>query len=72
MVKTTSCKLILNTVDKSVLKKMEHDQKIHKIKQLLADWKRYGRVVGPYRNKWQIMQNVLVAFWDGKSRGTKV
>ena len=37
-----------------------------------ADWKRYKRAAGPKRN--QQMANypdTLVAFWDGKSRGTK-
>ena len=37
-----------------------------------ADWKRYKRAAGPKRN--QQMANyadALIAFWDGKSRGTK-
>ena len=42
------------------------------IKQFPADWKRYKRAAGPKRN--QQMANyadALIAFWDGKSRGTK-
>lgn len=38
-----------------------------------ADWKRYGKRAGYLRNE-QMAQNAdaLVAFWDGKSRGTKL
>ncbi|RXP46200.1 DUF2493 domain-containing protein [Lutibacter sp. HS1-25] len=42
------------------------------IKQFSADWKRYKRAAGSKRN--QQMANyaeALIAFWDGKSRGTK-
>lgn len=37
-----------------------------------ADWKRYGRGAGMIRNK-QIIDDadVVVAFWDGVSKGTK-
>lgn len=40
-----------------------------------ADWNKYGRAAGPIRNK-QMAEYVssdgyLVAFWDGKSKGTK-
>jgi hypothetical protein len=36
-----------------------------------ADWERLGRKAGPIRNA-QIVEGVdeLVAFWDGRSRGT--
>ncbi|MDY6790522.1 MAG: DUF2493 domain-containing protein [Thermodesulfobacteriota bacterium] len=35
------------------------------------DWKRYGRAAGPKRNK-QIVEAAdrIIAFWNGKSRGT--
>ena len=38
-----------------------------------ADWKKYGRAAGAIRNK-QMAQNadLLIAFWDGKSKGTKM
>lgn len=38
---------------------------------ILAQWKKYGRNAGPARNK-EIAKyaNVMIAFWDGKSRGT--
>jgi len=37
-----------------------------------ADWKKYGRAAGMIRNKDIIAQaDVVVAFWDGKSKGTK-
>lgn len=36
-----------------------------------AEWKKYGRAAGPIRNKIMINKaNALIAFWDGKSRGT--
>ena len=37
-----------------------------------ADWQRYGRGAGPVRNR-QIVESadLVVAFWDGKSRGTR-
>ena len=43
-----------------------------KLTQFPADWNKYGKAAGPKRN--QQMANyadVLIAFWDGKSRGTK-
>jgi hypothetical protein len=37
-----------------------------------ADWKKYGRGAGIIRNaEMAEYADVLVAFWDGKSRGTK-
>ena len=37
-----------------------------------ADWKRYGRYAGPKRNKEMVKKaDALLAFWDGKSKGTK-
>jgi len=47
-------------------------EKGHKLTQFPANWKRYGKAAGPKRN--QEMANyadALIAFWDGKSRGTK-
>lgn len=41
-----------------------------------ADWQKYGRAAGPIRNR-QMLQYIregnllVVAFWDGQSRGTK-
>ena len=37
-----------------------------------ADWDRYGRTAG-YRRNMEMgeIADALVAFWDGKSRGTK-
>ena len=37
-----------------------------------ADWEKYGKAAGPIRNL-RMVQNAdaLVAFWDGKSIGTK-
>lgn len=37
-----------------------------------ADWKAHGRAAGPIRNENMVrVANALIAFWDGKSRGTK-
>lgn len=38
----------------------------------IPDWKKYGRSTGIRRNK-DIIDNsdIVVAFWDGESRGTK-
>lgn len=51
----------------------ENEVPIHVIK---PDWKKYGRAAGPIRNR-QILEYareatpLVVAFWDGKSKGTK-
>lgn len=52
----------------------EHFAKEHHLalKVVPADWKKYGRSAGPRRNeKMARMAGTLVAFWDGKSQGTK-
>jgi len=37
-----------------------------------ADWKAHGRAAGPIRNaQMASVARTLIAFWDGKSRGTK-
>lgn len=37
-----------------------------------ADWNHHGRAAGPIRNKQMAeYADVLMAFWDGKSKGTK-
>jgi len=42
------------------------------IKQFPADWKKFGRAAGPKRNEQMAnYADALIAFWDGKSRGTK-
>ena len=37
-----------------------------------ADWKKYGKAAGPIRNR-KMAENadVLIAFWNGRSKGTK-
>lgn len=42
------------------------------IKIFLPDWQKYGRAAGPKRNRL-IVENsdIVIAFWDGKSPGTK-
>lgn len=37
-----------------------------------ADWARHGRAAGPIRNRQMAGQaDALLAFWDGKSAGTR-
>ena len=37
-----------------------------------ANWAEHGKAAGPIRNKEMAeYADILVAFWDGKSRGTK-
>lgn len=37
-----------------------------------ADWKKNGKAAGPIRNaEMADVANALIAFWDGRSRGTK-
>lgn len=47
----------------------QHDVKLY---QFPADWEGYGKYAGYYRNKQMgNFSDALLAFWDGKSRGTK-
>lgn len=45
------------------------------IKRFPADWGKFGNYAGPKRNKemaeYASSDGLLIAFWDGKSRGTK-
>lgn len=42
------------------------------IKVYSADWETYGKKAGPFRNQHIINDSdILIAFWDGKSPGTK-
>ncbi len=42
------------------------------IKQFPADWRRYGKSAGLKRNtEMAAYADALIAFWDGKSKGTK-
>lgn len=37
-----------------------------------AEWNKFGKAAGPKRNKeMAIFSDVLIAFWDGRSRGTQ-
>lgn len=41
-------------------------------KEFSADWNQYGKSAGPIRNKQMAeYADGLIAFWDGKSPGTK-
>lgn len=43
-----------------------------KIKEFFPDWKNYGKMAGFLRNIRIIeAADIVFAFWDGKSRGTK-
>ncbi len=42
------------------------------IERYPADWQKYGRSAGPKRNKQMAEAcDLVICFWDGKSRGTK-
>ena len=44
----------------------------HPIKQFPADWRRYGKSAGYKRNaEMASYADMLIAFWDGESKGTK-
>lgn len=41
-------------------------------KVFTADWEMHGNAAGPIRNQEMAREaDILIAFWDGKSRGTK-
>jgi len=44
-----------------------------KLTEFLPEYTRYGRYVAPLKRNLQIIEysDVLIAFWDGKSKGTK-
>ena len=47
-------------------------EKGYRIKKFPANWNKYGKSAGPKRNEEMAnYADVLIAFWDGKSRGTK-
>ena len=44
----------------------------YKLETYPADWQAHGRAAGPIRNAQMAnVANALIAFWDGKSRGTR-
>ena len=48
------------------------DEKGHNNKLFKADWTAFGKSAGPIRNqKMAEYGDELIAFWDGKSRGTR-
>lgn len=48
------------------------NERNHPIKQFPADWRRYGKSAGQKRNAEMANDaDMLITFWDGKSKGTK-
>lgn len=48
------------------------NDKGYNIKKFPADWNKYGKSAGYRRNEQMaVYADILIAFWDGKSRGTK-
>lgn len=46
-------------------------ERCHSLMLFPAEWDRYGRAAGPIRNQAMVkMSDQVIAFWDGKSRGT--
>lgn len=42
------------------------------VRRFPADWARYGKGAGPVRNReMALAADALVAFWDGRSAGTR-
>ncbi len=43
------------------------------VREYPADWKRYGRKAGPIRNRQMLdeVPDLVLAFWDGESPGTR-
>ena len=63
--------LELPTELKEQKQKLDEEQKLHP-ELFPADWDKHGRAAGPIRNKQMAdYADVLIAVWDGKSRGTK-
>ncbi len=47
-------------------------EKGYKVKEFSADWQKNKKAAGPIRNKQMAeYADALIAFWDGKSKGTK-
>ena len=47
-------------------------EKMLEVQKQIADWEKYGNAAGYIRNvKMAQAADFLVAFWDGKSKGTK-
>lgn len=47
------------------------EERGYKIKEFPANWNKYGRSAGPIRNnEMSLYADALIAFWDGKSKGT--
>jgi hypothetical protein len=47
-------------------------EKGFKLTKFPANWNKFGRAAGPKRNEQMAnYADTLIAFWDGKSRGTK-
>lgn len=48
------------------------EERGYPVKRFIPDWPKFGRAAGPKRN--QLMAeygDILIAFWDGKSAGTR-
>jgi hypothetical protein len=55
----------------SLAKKYASDHSIP-IQEILPEYKKYGRVAPIKRNESIVLlSNLVIAFWDGKSKGTK-
>ena len=46
-------------------------EKGYKFEECVAEWGKYGRSAGPIRNRKMVTKaDCVIAFWDGKSKGT--
>lgn len=47
-------------------------EKNYKFRRFLPEWNKYGKSAGPIRNNQMAKSaDMLIAFWDGKSKGTR-
>lgn len=47
------------------------EEKGYRVEEFPAHWSQFGNAAGPLRNKQMAeYADALIAFWDGKSRGT--
>jgi len=55
-----------------MVQKKYANERGYPIKQFPADWNKYGKSAGYKRNEEMAKYaDALIAFWDGKSKGTK-
>ncbi len=73
-VKDTNSIVILSGAAKGadILGEQYAEERGFDLQRFPADWKNYAKAAGPIRNSLMAKRaDGLIAFWDGKSKGTK-